>query len=182
MKKLLLISLLAIFLSSCLTVGRIQRNCAEFAKICNVTTTIYKDTTIYRKDTIRIKLPGDTVTINRPITVNGTQVSLEPVSVSKGLISAKAWVYANRLMVDAWLNKPYVETVHRDTITITKIVRETGNTVTIREKYIPAFYKYSGMFMIFLMVVGVGYFTIKFGLFSTGGPAVKLLTRLKGLL
>lgn len=173
---------MAIFLSSCMTVNRIQKHCVEFAKVCMVTTTTYRDTTIYVKDTIRIKLPSDTVTIDRPITVNGGQVVFAPVSVSKGLISAKAWVVANRLMVDAWLNKPYVETVRVDTITITKVVKEVGNTVTIKEKYIPKFYKYSGIFVIILLSLGAVFATVKFGVFSAGGPVVKLFAWLKGLL
>lgn len=182
MKKLLLISLMAIFLSSCLTVGRIQRNCDEFAKVCLSTTTVYRDTTIYHKDTVRIQLPSDTVTIDRVLTVNGTLVSLEPVSVTKGFITAKAWVLNNRLTVDAWLNKTYVETVRTDTITITKIVKETANVVTLpAEKYIPKFFKYSGWFVILLLVGSALWVVNKFtsgGIITSAGNA---LTKIKGL-
>lgn len=170
MKKILLISLLAIFLSSCLTVGRIQRNCEEFAKICNVTTTVYKDTTIYLKDTIRIPLPADTVTIDQILAVNGNIVSLEPVSVTKGFISAKAWVLNNRLTVDAWLNKTYVEAVRVDTVVVTKVIKESGSVVTLpAEKYIPKFFKYSGWFVILLLIGGALWIANKF---TSGGIIV----------
>lgn len=166
---------MAIFLSSCLTVGRIQRNCDEFAKVCLSTTTVYRDTTIYRKDTVRIQLPSDTVTIDRLITNSDTLMSLAPVSVSKGLITATAWIKDYRLHVDAWLNKKYVETVRVDTITITKVVKETANVVTLpAEKYIPKFFKYSGWFVILLLVGGALWLANKF-------TAGSILARIKGL-
>lgn len=182
MRKLLSILLSTILLSSCLTVSRIQKNCDEFAKICNTTTTVYRDTTVYLKDTVKIQLPSDTVTIDRLITQSGTQISLEPVSVSKGLISAKAWISANRLMVDAWLNKKYVETVHTDTVTITKVVKETANTVTIREKYIPKFFLYCGYIGIGAIAFFVVFLLLKLNTFGLNTIVSGLIGKAKNLL
>lgn len=159
MKKLILFLALAISLSSCLTVGMIKRNCDTIANICSTTETIYRDTTIYVKDTVRIQLPADTVTIEKILTVNNGLVSLTPVSVSKGLISAKAWVLNNRLNVDAWLNKPYVETVRADTITITKYIEKQATQTTIKEKYIPTIYKYA-LGICITIIVGIGLFLL----------------------
>lgn len=177
MKKLFITSLMAVFFSSCLTVGMIERNCEEFAKVCNTTTTVYKDTTIFLKDTIRIILPNDTVTIEKYLSVNNGIVSLKPVSVSKGLISAKAWVSNSQLNVDAWLNKSYVEKVRVDTIKIEKIVTKTANTVYIKEPYIPKFYKYCTWTFILIITISALFLFLKnkFGSVSSILSAVKNL-------
>lgn len=139
MKKLL-IFLMCIGLSSCLTVGRIQRNCDKFYRICAVNTV--RDTTIVVKDTVTIELPKDTVEFTKYLPCIDGIVNMPPKTVVNGIVTAEAWVINNDLQVKAWINQKQITIVESDTVFLPGAVTE--HTITLPpEKYIPNLYKYA---------------------------------------
>jgi hypothetical protein len=142
-------------LSSCLTVSRIQRNCDAFAAICTVekeTVTVYRDTTIYRTDTIRVPLPRDTVRITDTITIKNNQAFLKPVHKEFGIIGVDAWVNFSVLGVQAYLTDSTILHVEKDTIYLEKVIKETGTTKTVKVRHIPGIYRFA--FWILLIQAG----------------------------
>ena len=132
-------------LSSCMTVGRIQRNCDEFAKICvteKQTWTVYRDTTIFRTDTVKVKLPADTVTITDTVRIVNNLAYLPPVHRRFGLIGVDAAVNRSILDVKAYLVDSTILVPFRDTIIIEKAIREEKQTALVPVRYIPGFYKF----------------------------------------
>lgn len=81
--KNLFIILIALFLTSCMTVKRVEKNCDLFAKVCITETeteteiiTETKTETIYRDTTIYIEIPGKEV------------IKEIPVYIEKGLVNS----------------------------------------------------------------------------------------------
>lgn len=161
MKQLTFYIILLMMFTSCMTTKRIQRHCAEFAKLCiteTKETIVIKDTTIYKDRIIKVPLPKDTVYLEKELSVIDGQVYIAPVFKQTGLISVKAWVDKNKLKVDAWLNKTVWTVPVHDTIYLEGAIveKEVLNTVVLPpERFIPAFYKRLLLFNIVLLVVVV---------------------------
>lgn len=178
MRKFLIGALLLLTLGSCLTPARINRNRAEILSVLGAqnSTVTYKDTTIYLKDTIKVALPKDTVKIDKPIYINNGIASVEPVTLKKGIVSAKAWIFNNRLNVDAWINQPSFDVFRTDTVTITKVVKETNTVTTVVEKKIPNAYKWA-FWIVLAQILGVIVWILikfnSFGLASKGAGIIK---------
>lgn len=155
--RILLLTALVVVSSSCLTVDRIQRNCDKFAKICTVgtvTKTVYRDTTIFLTDTIKIKLPADTVRITDTVRIVNNLAYLPTIYKSFGLIGVKAGVNRSVLSVTAWLKDSTILQAHSDTVTIKNAIRETGTTTTLEPvivEVIPGFYRFTFWFFIILV-------------------------------
>lgn len=144
---------LAFAFSSCLTVGRIQRNCDEFAKICisaNTTTieTITRDTTIFRHDTIKIQLPADTIKITDTIRIENNRAYLPEVTKHFGLIGVKVSADNSILNVIAWINDSTFLYPHRDTLFFPDIFRQTNKTqtITVEKRHVPGFFRFTFWF------------------------------------
>jgi hypothetical protein len=163
MKKITFSLLPFLFLfTGCLTVGRIERNCDKFAQICTtpVSTVIeYRDTTIYRTDTLWYSLPPDTVRLVEKITVTGTQASIAPVKRKKGIIWMEASITNNWLNVTAGLTDSTILIPHIDTVYIKDAIQNTTTTqtITIEKKYIPKFYKFTFWLVMAQLVAFVGF-------------------------
>lgn len=162
--------------SSCLTVKKIERNCDKFAKVCvtPVSTVVeYRDTTIYRTDTLWYSLPPDTVRLVEKVTVTGTQASIAPAKRKKGIIWMEASINNNWLNVTAGLTDSTILIPHIDTVFIDNAIQSTTTTqtITIEKKYIPKFYR----FTFWLVMVQIAAF-IGFIVFEVIG-----INRIKGL-
>lgn len=157
MKKLIVFVLTTMLLSSCLTVGRIQRNCDKFEQICvaeKETVTVYRDTTIYLTDTVLVQLPRDTVKLTDTITVSNGVASLDPVHREFGLIGVDAWVRSSVLNVDAYLTDSTMLYIEPDTVKLPGAVKTETITKVVPERYIPGFYQFTfWLFIIQLAVV-----------------------------
>lgn len=156
MKKIIILLLIAAAGTSCLTVKRIERNCDKFAKVCvteTVKETVYRDTTIFRTDTIRVPLPfRDTVKITDTVRIINNLAYLPTVRKEFGLIGVDAGVNASILKVNAWLTDSTILHPLRDTIIINDAISNTTtvNTITLPpEKFVPKFYKFT--FWIFII-------------------------------
>lgn len=160
---LLLFTAHLLFLNSCLTVNRIQRNCDKFAQICVTGTKTeiqYRDTVIFRTDTLRVPLPvRDTVKITDTVRIFNNLAYLPTVHRRFGLIGVDAGVQKSVLSISAYLTDSTILFPHRDTILIEKAIRDqqTTGTVVIREKYIPGFYKFTFWLFIIIAAAAVGY-------------------------
>lgn len=146
--------------SGCLTVNKIQRNCEKFAQICTTpvkTVTEYRDTTIYRNDTVFLQLQADTVTITDTLRIINNKAFLSPVNKEIGLIGVTAWANFNILNVRAWLRDSTILIPHRDTIFIDNAIRtnSTISTLTITKKYIPGFYRFTFWLFIISGIAGL---------------------------
>ena len=168
MKKLLVIFGLIIGLQSCLTIGRIERNCDKFAKLCvtdRETTTIYRDTTIYQRDTILVPLPyRDTVRITDTVRIVNNQAFLKPVHKEFGLIGVDAWVQFSVLGVKAYLTDSTILHVRNDTIFLEKVIKEAAITKTVTVRHVPGFYKFT-FWMVIAQVAFLMVFLVKQWLF-----------------
>lgn len=134
--------------SSCLTVKKIERNCDKFAKVCvtPVSTVVeYRDTTIYRADTLYYQLPPDTIHVVEKVTIENGQAIIRPIKKVNGIVWASAWINNNWLNVTAGLVDSTILIPHRDTIYLKGALqtKTSTQTITIEKKYIPKFYKFT---------------------------------------
>lgn len=161
---LLLFTFYFLLFPSCLTVNRIQRNCDKFAQICITdkhTEIRYRDTVIFRIDTLRVPLPfRDTVKITDTVRIFNNLAFLPTVHRRFGLIGVDAGVSRSLLTVNAYLTDSTILFAHRDTILIENAIKEQTqtNTVVVEKKYIPGFYKFTFWVFILLIVIAGGYF------------------------
>lgn len=150
-------------LSSCLTVRKIERNCDKFAQICvteKETVTVYRDTTIYLRDTIRVPLPfRDTVKITDTVRIVNNLAWLPPVRKRFGIIGVDASVQRSILNVNAYLTDSTILHARRDTITLEKVIKEEAVTQTVTVRHVPKFYKVLlWIFIVQLLALGGWFF------------------------
>lgn len=177
MKRLLLLILLEASLSSCMTTKRIQRHCEDFAQLCGTdqVTTVYRDTVIYKHDTIRVTLPRDTVRLTDTVTVMQGIASMPKITDQHGVITAESWVDHNLLFTNAWLNDSTLLQQRTDTIRLPGAIKHEIVTKTLikKERYIPKLHKWALTIMLIeLLAVGI-WLWFRFGL---GGKFKTLLT------
>lgn len=170
--KLFLLIAIPFFMVSCLTVGRIERNCDKFAKVCvseKETVIEYRDTTIYRRDTIRVPLPvRDTVTISDTVRIENNMAWLPPVHKQIGLIGVDAWVTRSILRVDAFLTDSTILHPLLDTIYLDNAIKEekTTNTVVVEKKHVPKLHKIALAIIVLELLAAVVWLLIKTNLLS----------------
>jgi len=135
MKNLILILIALVSFQSCLTVGKIKRNCDKFYDVCITTEkeVIYLDTTIYRTDTVYFKLPADTVIIHDTI-INGY---MPRVYREFGLVWASASVDNYLLSVHAGLIDSTIMQSSIDTIRLPRAIKYETTTNTVDIPYLP---------------------------------------------
>ena len=154
---------LPLVLTSCLTVGRIERNCDKFAKICTTdsqitTEIVYRDSIVYRDTTIYDTIAGDTVYVDKPIPVPGS-LTVPPLFAQVEFARASAGVTASRL----WLQLEQKDTVRLKTLVSAlkdatywkeKYINEK-QTITITERYTPKHYIIAFWAWVVVLVCGV---------------------------
>jgi hypothetical protein len=135
--------LFTLLFTSCVTDKQLARNCDRLADVCNTSTHIeYRDTTLYIFDTLYVSLKPDTVTITDTVVIIDNFCQMPPVQERFGIISARASVYNSILNVHAWLNDSTIHYPIADTVYIEKATKQEKQIVTVKERYVPAFYKY----------------------------------------
>lgn len=163
MKKLifLLCPMCLMWLTSCLTVGRIQRNCDKFAQICvtsSETETRYRDTTIHFPP-IAARLPESNILIKTELKITDGKVNLPRQVSQHGLITTEVEIIDNQLLVKSYLSDSTI-LVKPDPVTIHDAIREEKSKEYIKlppEKYIPGFYKFTMRYFVVSLVVGLLY-------------------------
>ena len=164
MKKLIGILLIGILLDSCLTIRRVERNCDLFAKICGAGTTTeiqYKDTTIFINRDIPVYLPRDTTYLQGQVTIDTLGAQMKQTIINDGMVTITARVKDSKLSASGYINRDSLVANIRDSILIKNAIRQSSSktTVTIREKYIPGFYRFTFWFAIIewaaLLIFGV---------------------------
>lgn len=156
MKKLIfLICVSAIVsLTSCLSINRIERNCDKFAKICirdKETVIEYRDTVIFRTDTVQIVLPRDTVKLTDTIRIVNNKAFLRPVHKTFGLVGVDAWVNFSVLNVRGYLTDSTMLYTEQDTVLLPGAVQIKTVTNTVTVKHVPGIYKV--VFWLFWIIV-----------------------------
>lgn len=141
----LLIIILSLLLSSCMTVKRIQRNCEAFSKVCAVDTwhdVQYRDTIIYLNP-IPAKLPVSDINILMQLMVeNGKVVNIDKITKTQGLITTEALVKDGMVTINSFLNDSTI-LIKPDPIIIHDAIKEETTGQTIKVKFIPKAYKWS---------------------------------------
>ena len=153
MKKLIGILLVGFLFSSCMTVKRVERNCDLFAKICGTGTTTeirYKDTTIFINRDVPVYLPRDTAHLQGQLTIDTLGAQMQRRIFKEGLITITARVKDSKLTAIGYFNRDSIVANIRDSILIKNAIRQSNSKtmVTIREKYIPGFYRFTFWFAI----------------------------------
>lgn len=155
MKNLVYLFILLVT-SSCMTVGRIQRNCDQFVKVCGTETKIetkYRDTLIYL-DPIPVRLPVSDVHVSLSLQVIKGKVNLPIHSTIHGLITTEVSVVDNELIVHAYLNDSTI-LVKPDPVTIKDAIREEDKSTVVPVKYIPGFYQFTFWLVTTQALIGV---------------------------
>ena len=160
MKNIINAILLLLLTTSCLTVGRIQKNCDKFAKVCVTGTTkeiVYRDTTIYITDTLLVPLPKDTVEITDTITIINNQAFLPQQHYQKGIIGVDLGVKWSVLNINAYLTDSTILYPVLDTIFLKEVITEEVTTKYITlppERFVPKFYKFTfWAFWVFIAII-----------------------------
>ena len=165
MKQLLTFLGMVLLFSSCLTVSRIERNCDKFSQICvteKETVTIYRDTTIFRTDTIRVPLPyRDTVKITDTVRIVNNLAWLPPVHRQFGIIGVNASVASSILNVNAYLTDSTILHSRRDTVVIKNAIKKEATTQTVTVRHVPKFYKILLWIFIFQILAFAGWFFMR---------------------
>jgi len=151
MKNLLLI-FIAVLLTSCMTVKRIERNCETFYKVCVQTdqSVVFRDT-IIALPPIQAKLPESKIRESL-ILVSSGKVTLPRQVFKRGLITVSVEVNDNRLLVDASI--PDSILVKPDPVIIYKAIREETTTNTVPVKYIPRAYKFA-FWLVIVQIIAI---------------------------
>lgn len=123
-----ILSILILLLSvSCMTDRSIVKNKSHILDVLKIKSGVeYRDTTIIKDRVIEVKLPADTVKIDRFLEVNkstGEIVPLPTISVKNGLAGATAWIDSRGLHVRAFLTAEIVPVMIRDTIKLEGAVK-----------------------------------------------------------
>ena len=153
MRKLTAILLIGILFDSCLTVRRVERNCDLFAKICGTGTTTeiqYKDTTIFINRDVPVYLPRDTAYLKGHVKIDTLGAQMLPTTINEGLMTITARVKDSKLIASSYINRDSLVANIKDSILIKNAIRQSSSktTVTIREKYIPGFYRFTFWFAV----------------------------------
>ena len=156
-----------------MTESRLQRRCECITRLCGVTervVTEVRDTTIYIDKPIEVKLPGDTVTIDRVIP--GGAMDLAPANYTSGTITATAWIADNKLKVFAFHNRPTLYLNYRDTVYIQKYRETTSKTTTVPVRYVPKLFKVSAWivaieFLALVLIIVIKLRPGVFGIFTS---------------
>ena len=154
MKKLILINSL-LFLASCMSINRIERNCDKFTQICGTekeTVIEIRDTTIYQTDTVTVYLPQDTVEITDTVLIKDNLAFLPTIHKEFGLIAVDAGVYRSILNVSAYLNDSTFLYSEPDTIFIPSAIKEYKITEKVPVRYIPGWHRFASIVVITQLV------------------------------
>lgn len=116
MNKTILI-LAVVLLSSCMTPRRIMNHRDEILKVLG-SNVVYKDSIIYRVDTVTIQLPPSHIKDTVNLVVNNGIVNLATKRFERGLIIVEVGISDSKLSVEAWLAKDAVSKVVHDTIIV----------------------------------------------------------------
>lgn len=157
--KSIIILLIVLLFTSCLTVKRIEKNCDKFAAVCITSTNVkteYRDTTIYRDRIVQVVLPKDTVKITDTLFIRDNKCFLPYVYRTFGNVWASAKVDNSILDLKAGYVSNNIQVPIRDTIYIEKGVTSTttDNTVILPpEKIIPGWYRFTNKWFIASLVL-----------------------------
>lgn len=162
MEKTIAFLISILLFTSCLTISRIENNCDKFAKVClsdEVTTIIYRDTTIYLTDTVAIILPTDTIIIIDTIGFDSIgMASLPTLYKESGLIWMRAGVAESVINVSAGLIDSTILTPITDTITLDNVITKTITEKAVvlpPIKFVPTIFKISLFISIFQLIIVV---------------------------
>lgn len=113
-----MVAIIGLIAVSCLTDKSIVKHRDRILNVLGKTEITYKDSLIYRTDTVKIQLPASDVTVDTLIDIKNGIASLDTITAKKGLITMQAWVNNNMLGVNAWLNEKFVSKEVHDTIIV----------------------------------------------------------------
>lgn len=161
MKTLICLILSSLILSSCVT----EKKCTR--KFPPQIETIIKDSirevTIYRDTTIYIHFPADTIIKTDTIIVKEGYLYIAPMYAETNLATASAWISYNKLSLmladkDTTIQVRLLNALKTSQYWEYKYKHEKE---VVQVKYIPKFWKVTGLIGIGLIILLIGYFAIK---------------------
>lgn len=173
-KRIYLSITATVLLSSCMTTGRIARNCDKFLQVCGtpVQTWIEYRDTVVKLDPIPVRLPQSDINVNLQLQVKDNQVNLQKQSFTQGLISVEVEVVNNHLQVKAWLNDSTV-LAKPDPVVIPKAIREEKKKEVVVISEVKWYHKWSVRIVETLILILLIYFGRKL---SWGNLLTKILS------
>ena len=138
--NIFIIALASLFLTSCMTVNRIKRNCDKFAEVCYVpSSTVIRDTIIYINP-INVPLPVSNINVNMELKPINNIVNLEKQVFKNGLIITEVSIMNNHLTLKSFLSDSTI-LVKPDPVIIPGAIKEVEKVLKV--KYIPKAYKWA---------------------------------------
>lgn len=181
MKRALFFLMILFALSSCLTVGKIERNCDKFLKVCGTEKeriVEYRDTIIEVEKMVEVPVPfyGDSVRIRDSVNVvtvvdkvSGKEKQVAQMDTTYkefGLIAMQVWVNNSGLGADAWLKDSTIWWKYHDWIKVINGIKDSKEKVVVPVKYVPGFYRFTfgffwavaaiAVFIVLKTVTGIG--------------------------
>jgi hypothetical protein len=165
MRKVKWLLLLAIVfsLSGCVTQRKCRLKFPVNPEIIRKDSIITRDTIIYRDRTIKINIPGDTVTVEKKVPY---KEDISPVWAQNDYATATAWVQNSKLklqliqreqVITAIIDSAYKETKHWK-----EKYQNEKQTIIVREKYIPKIYKDALIICIIFFILAAAWLAWKF--------------------
>ena len=156
MKYILHLVVLSIVLASCSPCKRLARKCPPQIITEVKDSVVYRDTIIYRDRILEIKIPGDTVIVEKTVPV---KEDIFPIRAENDYATASAWVESSKLKLELiqkeQVIKQILQNAEKETIYWKEKYQNEKQTVIIKEKYIPKIYKV-GLVVALCLIVIIG--------------------------
>lgn len=168
---------LVLVLQSCMTVGRIERNCDKFLQVCGTEkerVVVYRDTTVFvekeievpvphYRDSVRIRDSVNVITVIDKVTGKEKQVAqMDTTTRQIGMIKVVAWVNDSKIGIDAWLTDSTFLYNYQDSVKVDNGVKVVQEKVVVEVKYVPGFYKFTLWFFIVTVLGGCAVVYLRF--------------------
>lgn len=149
MKKGLFLVSFGLFLTSCLTVGKIERNCDKFMLVCGQRVDVriqYRDTVVPLEKNLNIQLPVSHIDVSGELKYDPQKRLDMSIKETDGIITTELRLKGDDYHLKSYLNDSSIQYKYRDSIKIEKVNVYKDKIVEIPVKYVPLHYKIlSGM-------------------------------------
>jgi len=151
--------------ASCVTQKRCNRRFPVSPETIIKDSIVYKERIAYKDTTIFVKLPSDTVYKKDTITIVNGYVYVAPIYAESKMASAKAWIRQNKLNLMLADKDTTIEIKLKDALKTAEFwefkYKTEKQTIVVKEKYTPRFWKFTGWLGIILTLVLIAYIYLK---------------------
>lgn len=144
MKKGVLVLGIALSFTSCLTVGKIERNCDKFLLVCGQQVSVrtqYRDTVVPLEKNLNIQLPVSHIDVSGELKYDPQKRLKMHVRETNGIISTEMTLNGDHYRLNSYLNDSSIQYKYKDSIKIERVTTFKERVVEVPVKYVPLHYK-----------------------------------------